>query len=139
MSIHFSEIDQNSRNSLKNLPKQGFVQAILMSGRRHKKLIEFSNSIFLRFYFKAYWRWTCIQNKLGLLGFFYLRYLFVHQIQKGQIFFRGFTPWTPTRVPSMSTLWSIQHLENPPAFYNIRKLNLCSKTDISKATWIIAC
>ena len=26
-------------------------------------LIEFSNSIFIKFYFKAYWCWTCIQNK----------------------------------------------------------------------------
>ena len=35
---------------------QGFVQAILMSSRRHKKLnllIEFSNSIFIKFCFKA--------------------------------------------------------------------------------------
>ena len=36
---------------------QKFIQAILMSGRPHKKLnllIEFSNSIFIKFYFKAY-------------------------------------------------------------------------------------
>ena len=42
--------------------------AILMSGRQHKKLsllIEFSNSILIKFYFKAYWRWTCIQNRLA--------------------------------------------------------------------------
>ena len=138
MSIHFSEIDQNSRNSLKNLPKQGFVQAILMSGRRHKKLIEFSNSIFLRFYFKAYWRWTCIQNKLGLLGFFYLRYLFVHQIQKGQIFFRGFTPWTPTRVPSWARCEAYS-TSKPTCILPHSKTQSLLKTDISKATWIIAC
>ena len=38
---------------------QGFIQAILMSGRRHKKLnllIEFSNSIFMKFYFKAHFK-----------------------------------------------------------------------------------
>ena len=37
---------------------QGFIQAILMSIRWHKKLnllIEFSNSIFIKFYFKAFW------------------------------------------------------------------------------------
>ena len=37
---------------------QGFIQAIFMSRRQHQKLnflIEFSNSIFLKFYFKAYW------------------------------------------------------------------------------------
>ena len=46
---------------------QGFIQAILMSGRRHKKLnllFKFSNSIFVKFYIKAYWPWTCIQNRL---------------------------------------------------------------------------
>ena len=33
---------------------QGFIQAIFMSGRRHKKLslIEFSNSIYIKCYFK---------------------------------------------------------------------------------------
>ena len=39
------------------LQQQGFIQAILMSGRRHKKLnllIEFSNAIFIKFYFKAH-------------------------------------------------------------------------------------
>ena len=38
---------------------QGFIQAISMSGRRHKKLnlqIEFSNSIFIKFCFKGFWR-----------------------------------------------------------------------------------
>ena len=42
---------------------QGFIQAILMSGRWYKKLnllIEFSNSIFVKFYFETY------QNKSAL-------------------------------------------------------------------------
>ena len=37
---------------------KGFIQAILIFVRRHKKLnllIEFSNSIFITFYFKAFW------------------------------------------------------------------------------------
>ena len=37
---------------------QGFIQAILMSVRQNKKpnlLIEFSNSIFIQFYFEAFW------------------------------------------------------------------------------------
>ena len=37
---------------------QGFIQAILIFVRRHKKLnllIEFSNSIFITFYFKTFW------------------------------------------------------------------------------------
>ena len=47
---------------------RGFIQAILISGRRHKKLnflIEFLNLIFIKFYFKASWCSTCIQNKLA--------------------------------------------------------------------------
>ena len=42
---------------------QEFMQSILVSDRRQKKLsvlIKFSNSIFIKFYFKAYWRLTCI-------------------------------------------------------------------------------
>ena len=60
---------------------QGFIQAILMSGRRHKKLIlliEFS--IFIKFYFKAYWRWICIQNKLAYYVSSILSYLFFLQM-----------------------------------------------------------
>ena len=37
---------------------RGFIQAILMSASWHKKLnllIEFSNSIFIKSYFKAFW------------------------------------------------------------------------------------
>ena len=43
---------------LLSILSQEFIQAILTFGRRHKKLnllIEFSNSIFIKFYFKAYW------------------------------------------------------------------------------------
>ena len=36
-------------------------------------------------------------------------------------------------------LQSVQHIETPLSFYNIQKLNLCSKTDINKTTWINAC
>ena len=39
-------------------------------GKYHKKLsvlTEFLNSIFIKFYFKAYWCWTCI------LGFYYFK------------------------------------------------------------------
>ena len=40
------------------ISKQGFIQAIQMSGRRVKNLnlvIEFSNTIFIKFCFNAYW------------------------------------------------------------------------------------
>ena len=42
----------------KSCPNQRFIKAIWMSVRRYRKLnllIEFSNSIFIKFYFKAYW------------------------------------------------------------------------------------
>ena len=48
---------------------QGFMQAILISGRRHKKLnllTEFWNSIFIIFFLKRIktkWLRACIQNK----------------------------------------------------------------------------
>ena len=49
-------------------PYQGFNQAILMPGGRHKKLnllTECSKSIFIKFYFKACRHLTCSQNKLA--------------------------------------------------------------------------
>ena len=53
---------------------QGYIQAILMSGRPHKKLnlvIEFSNSTFIKFYFKACWCLKiCIRNKCAYKAFF---------------------------------------------------------------------
>ena len=52
-------------------PIQGFIQTILMSIRRQKKpnlLIEFSNSIFKKFYFKVFWRWNLF--KIRWLFFF---------------------------------------------------------------------
>ena len=55
-------------NGNKSKREQGFIQAILMSVRLYKKLnllIEYSNSMFIKFYFKAYWFWPCIQNKLA--------------------------------------------------------------------------
>ena len=69
---------------------QGFVQEI--SGKWLKKLnllIEFWNSIFIKFYFKAYCNWTCIQKC-----------------------FRGFTP-NPNQSFAMDLLRSLQHLKMP--------------------------
>ena len=43
--------------NLNTITKQEFIQAILVSGRRHKKLnllIQFWNWIFMKFYFEAY-------------------------------------------------------------------------------------
>ena len=114
--------------------RQGFIQAVLISGRRHKKpnLIEFWNSIFIKFYFKAYWCWTCI--KLLCKVFSILSYLFALKMLKSQDF--SLPPWTPTRALPWICCGAYSTLRPPPAFYNFRKLNLCLKTDISKTAWI---
>ena len=86
---------------------QGFIQTILISGRSLKKLnllIEFWNSIFIKFYFKACWDWTCIQKKLACKVSFILSYLFVLQMKKILKYFRGF---------SFNLLRSLQHLKIP--------------------------
>ena len=59
-------------------------------------------------------------------------------------FFKGFTPWTLNTALSW-THWGalqLQHPAPPPpptplALYNIWKLDLCSKTDLSKTAWIM--
>ena len=48
----------------------------------------------------------------------------------------GFTPWIATKAPPWTLCGDYRTLRPPPAFYNIQKLNLCSKTDISKTAWI---
>ena len=67
------------------------------SGRWLKKLnvlIEFSNSIFIKFYFKADWHWTWIQ--VFLQSFFCFKLFICLSALKRPKFFRGFTPQTPT-------------------------------------------
>ena len=56
-TIQVSRKSERQHFSSRTDPSQGFIQAILMSVRRHKKLnllIEFSNSIFIKFYLKTY-------------------------------------------------------------------------------------
>ena len=50
-------------------------------------------------------------------------------------FFRGFTP---TRALPWTHWGAYNTSRPPPAFYNIWKFNLCSKTVISKTAWINA-
>ena len=50
--------ERENKTVLKLIYIQRFIQAVLMSSRRHKKLnlpIKFSNSIFIKCDFKAYW------------------------------------------------------------------------------------
>ena len=104
------------------------------SGRWHKKFwsSEFSNSIFIIF-FKAYWHWTCLQVCSNL------RYFFCPPDVKRPNFFRDFAHWTSTKAPMWTSFRAYSTSRSPPAFYHIGKLNLCSKTDISKIAWIYAC
>ena len=63
-----------------------FIQGILMSSRQLKKLnllIEFCNSIFIKFYFHAYQNKlpsSLLQNKLACHILFYFKLLFTLQI-----------------------------------------------------------
>ena len=90
------------------LEGQGFIQAILMPGRQQKKLnllTEFSNLIFVKFYFKAYWCWICLQNKLAYLTSFFYFKLFLQ-------FFSGALP--PELPPELRhEPVAAQHLKTP--------------------------
>ena len=127
---------------------QGFIQTILMSCWQHKKfhlLIQFWNSIFIKFCFKAYknrltWSLHSKQIRISKLYFFYFK-PFVKDVK----FFRGFAPWTPTRAPpwthceacnaSRPTLIVGQFFDR---FSQKTKFEN-SKTDISKNAWINHC
>ena len=53
-------------------------------------------------------------------------------------FFRSFIQRTPIRAPPCLSCSNYSTLRPSLAFYKIPKLNLCSKTDISKTAWINA-
>ena len=75
-------------------------------------LYAFYACIFIKFYFKAYWHWTCIQKKLPCKVSFILSYLFVRQMKKILKCFKIFTP-NPHQGPSIDLLQSLQHLKMP--------------------------
>ena len=124
---------------------QRFVQAILMAGRRYKKLnlLSFQTQS-IKFYSK-----TCYKNRLtsnlhsnyiSLLGFFFKLFICPPNVKRST-FFSGFTIWPPplitTRAPPWtSTSWPYLHFTKISwSFYkkqNIRKPNLYSKTNINK-------
>ena len=134
--LHFS--DQSKSSFI------GFIQAILMFGRRHKKLFWVFKLNLHKVLFQSIWTLNMHLRWIHLLGFLAI-YLSSRYI-KAKIL-KGFTLWTHTRAPSWTCCGALQHLSRPPPkFYNnfvivfheidIRKLNLCSKTDISKTAWI---
>ena len=78
--------------------QQGFIQTFLMSIRQHKKLkplIEFSISIFIKFYFKACWHWNFVQNTLA---YFYFKLFICPSGVKMPKIFWSFTLWTLTKA-----------------------------------------
>ena len=81
----------------------------------------------ITFDFKAFWHRNSVQKYVCLLGFFCLKLFICPSDVKKAKSFRSFTPWTPTKAP-LSIHWRAYSTLRPlPAFYNIRKLNLCSK------------
>ena len=82
--------------------EQGFMPAVLMSCRRHKKLnflIKFSNSIFIKFEVKVYWRWTCVQNKLIYkVSFYFQQFVCVPDVKKTKNVLRFYLTETPRRL-----------------------------------------
>ena len=72
---------------------QGFIQAILMSVRRYKKLNLHKTS------FQSILALTFCSKYIGLLGFFYFK-LFISPLDvKKSKSFRGFSPRTSTEGP----------------------------------------
>ena len=108
-----------------------------MSSRWHQKLnllIEFWNSIFIKFLFKAYKKigllWTCIQNQLAC----YFSSILSYCLPSARV-----PPWTCCEVYSTLPDPHLHCRTNLWLFFekfNIQKLNLLSKTDISKTAWI---
>ena len=75
--LHYNILWTTDNSKYDEIVYQGFIQAILMSSRQYKKLnllIEYWNSIFIKFYFWAH------QNKLAYYVLFYFKLLFTLQM-----------------------------------------------------------
>ena len=73
---------------------------------------------------------------ISLLSFFCFKlFIYPPDVKRPKVS-TGFTPWTLTWALPW-TLCGVYSTSRPPtAFYNIQKLNLCSKTDISETASI---
>ena len=60
-------------------------------------------------------------------------------MQKVQNFSGALPPEPYARAPPRTRCGAYSTSRPPPAFYNIQKLNLYSKTNISKTAWINSC
>ena len=113
---------------------EGLIQAYWMSGRRLKKLnllIEFSSSILIKFYLKAYWHWICIQNKLNCIVSSILKYLFALQNVKQKQNFLVLSP-KPHQGSTMNPLQSLQHLETPTCILPLKTQSYFKKRTLVK-------
>ena len=94
-----------------------------------------------KIFIKEFWCLTFVENTLAilLLGFFNFKLFICPPDVKRPKFFGCFTLWIPTKAPLWTRCRAYRTLRPSPAFYNIWKLSLNSKTDISKTAWISFC
>ena len=86
----------------------GFIQAMII--RRLNLLIEFSNSILIKCYFKAFQHWIFFKiHWLTRFLLFWAVYL-LFRCKKVKIF-QGLDLVKPQKGSAMKLLWSLQHLE----------------------------
>ena len=79
-----------------------------------------------------------LEKKLAYI-FFYFKLFLCPPDVKTLNFSRVLLSWTPTRAPAWIYCKAYRTLRPSLGFYSMQKLNLCSKTDISKTAWINAC
>ena len=104
--------------SIVRIQLQGFIQAILMSFRRHKKTRP--SFILKRF---------CVEIlfKTHLFTRYLLKLLMSPSNGKKPKSFRSFTPWTPYKVPLLIRCGAYSALRPLPAFYNFENSILVKK------------
>ena len=78
-----------------------------------------------------------LEKKLAYI-FFYFKLFLCPPDVKTLNFSRVLLSWTPTRAPAWIYCKAYRTLRPSLGFYSMQKLNLCSKTDISKTAWINA-
>ena len=141
ITILYSLIKKAKEWNIQNITDQGFIQAILMSGRRHKKLnllTEFSTQSSKKFILKHID--TELAYKINYLTKFLLFKLFICPPDvKRPKYFRSFTPETSPGFHHKPVAVLTAPGEPYLHFTTFKKHNLCSKTNISKTTWINVC
>ena len=119
--------------------KQGFIQAILMSVRLHKNpdlLMEFSNSVFVKFYFKQFG--VEITFKIHWLTRFHLDFFYLSFGCRKATIFRGLHTLNPPpnyeSIAELTAFWD-PHLHLTTFENSI----LVQKKETIKTAWINNC